>query len=99
MRLSAAFSRMDLVLEVGAPILLGAMTYTSFEAYLASGTLAVRLLSRRANGGSAMRGFEAANSFTGESPINASLPYLSSLRSKCPVLREPHYGTLMVTGY
>lgn len=46
-----------------------------------------------------MKDFEAANFFTDESLINDSLPYLSSLRSKCPVLREPHYGTLMVTGY
>ena len=46
-----------------------------------------------------MQDFEAANFFTDESLINDSLPYLSSLRSKCPVLREPHYGTLMVTGY
>jgi cytochrome P450 len=46
-----------------------------------------------------MQDLEAANFFTDESLINDSLPYLSSLRSKCPVLREPHYGTLMVTGY
>ena len=46
-----------------------------------------------------MQNFEAANFFTDESLINDSLPYLSSLRARCPVLREPHYGTLMVTGY
>jgi cytochrome P450 len=46
-----------------------------------------------------MQDFKAANFFTDESLINDSLPYLGSLRSKCPVLREPHYGTLMVTGY
>lgn len=46
-----------------------------------------------------MQDLESANFFTDESLINDPLPYLSSLRAKCPVLREPHYGTLMVTGY
>jgi cytochrome P450 len=39
------------------------------------------------------------NYFTDESLIDDPLPYLNALRAKCPVLREPHYGTLMVTGY
>jgi len=46
-----------------------------------------------------MQDIETANFFTDESLIDDSIPYLTSLRSKCPVMREPHYGTLMVTGY
>jgi cytochrome P450 len=46
-----------------------------------------------------MQDIKAANFFTDESLINDSIPYLRSLRDQCPVLREPHYGTVMVTGY
>jgi cytochrome P450 len=46
-----------------------------------------------------MQDFESANFFSDESLINDPLPYLRALRAKCPVLREPHYGTVMITGY
>ncbi len=46
-----------------------------------------------------MSDLESANYFTDASLIDDPLPYLETLRSKCPVSREPHYGTLMVTGY
>src|ERR1700733_2601069 len=48
---------------------------------------------------SAMQDIEAANFFTDQSLINDPLPYLLALRAKCPVLREPNYGTVMITGY
>jgi cytochrome P450 len=46
-----------------------------------------------------MQDFDAANFYTDESLADDSIPYLTHLRSQCPVLREPHFGTLMVTGF
>jgi cytochrome P450 len=46
-----------------------------------------------------MQDFEAANFFTDTSLVDDPNPYFESLRSKCPMVREPNYGALMVTGY
>jgi cytochrome P450 len=37
--------------------------------------------------------------FTDKSVVNDPNPYYHSTRSKCPVLREPYHGAVMVTGY
>ena len=37
--------------------------------------------------------------FTDASLVGDPSPYFHRLRSKCPVLREPHHGAMMVTGY
>jgi cytochrome P450 len=37
--------------------------------------------------------------FTDAALINDPYPYFESLRTKCPVLHEPHHGVAMVTGY
>jgi cytochrome P450 len=42
---------------------------------------------------------EAKDFFTDPSLINDPYPYFDRLRAKCPVLREPHHGAMMVTGY
>lgn len=46
-----------------------------------------------------MQDFESLNYFTDKSLADNPYPYFDQLRAKCPVLREPHYGTMMVTGY
>jgi cytochrome P450 len=45
-----------------------------------------------------MSEFDAVNFYTDQSVVNDPNPYYNYLRSKCPVLREPHFGTVMVTG-
>ena len=37
--------------------------------------------------------------FTDLSVVNDPNPLFDHLRSKCPVLREPHHGVMMITGY
>jgi cytochrome P450 len=37
--------------------------------------------------------------FSDISVINDPAPYFNHMRSKCPVLREPYHGAVMVTGY
>jgi cytochrome P450 family 150 subfamily A5 len=37
--------------------------------------------------------------FRGDELIVDPYPYFDRLRSKCPVVREPHHGVVMVTGY
>lgn len=37
--------------------------------------------------------------FTDTSLVSDPSPYFHQLRSRCPVLREPHHGAMMVTGY
>jgi cytochrome P450 family 150 subfamily A5 len=37
--------------------------------------------------------------FRGDELIVDPYPYFDHLRSKCPVVREPHHGVVMVTGY
>lgn len=46
-----------------------------------------------------MQDLEALNYFTDPSLAGNPYPYFNHLRSKCPVLRESHFGTLMITGY
>jgi cytochrome P450 len=42
---------------------------------------------------------DAIDFFTDISIVNDPAPYFNRLRSKCPVLREPHHGAMMITGY
>jgi cytochrome P450 len=44
-------------------------------------------------------GLESKDFFTDTSLVSDPSPYFHRLRSKCPVLREPHHGAVMVTGY
>jgi cytochrome P450 len=46
-----------------------------------------------------MSELDAIDFFTDLSVINDPAPYFNHLRSKCPVLREPYHGALMITGY
>jgi cytochrome P450 len=46
-----------------------------------------------------MSDYQHANFFTDESLADDPNPYLNHLRAQCPVLREPNYGALMVTGF
>jgi cytochrome P450 len=46
-----------------------------------------------------MTSLENVDFFRDASIIDDPNPYYHALRSKCPVLREPHHGVLMVTGY
>lgn len=39
------------------------------------------------------------NFFQDPSLVRDPYPYFDRLRSQCPVLREPHHGVMMVTGY
>jgi cytochrome P450 len=43
--------------------------------------------------------FMATDFFRDEGPVADPYPYLDALREQCPVLREPHHGVMMVTGY
>jgi cytochrome P450 len=45
-----------------------------------------------------MSDFEAVNFYTDQSVFDDPHQYYNQLRSKCPVFREPHFGTMMVTG-
>ena len=42
---------------------------------------------------------EALDFFTDASLVPDPNPYFDELRSRCPVLREPHHGVIAVTGY
>jgi cytochrome P450 len=44
-------------------------------------------------------GHESKDFFTDISLVGDPAPYFHELRSKCPVLREPYHGAMMVTGY
>jgi cytochrome P450 len=44
-------------------------------------------------------GLESKDFFTDISLVGDPSPYFHQLRSKCPVLREPHHGAVMITGY
>lgn len=46
-----------------------------------------------------MRDFDHVDFFTDPSVIEDPSSYFHHLRSKCPVLREPFHGAVMVTGY
>jgi cytochrome P450 len=46
-----------------------------------------------------MSDLDAIDFFTDLSIVDDPAPYFHRLRSKCPVLREPHHGAMMVTGY
>ncbi|HEU4362597.1 MAG TPA: cytochrome P450 [Mycobacterium sp.] len=46
-----------------------------------------------------MSGFGSVDFFIDQSLIPDPYPYFDYLRSKCPVLREPHQGVYAVTGY
>lgn len=46
-----------------------------------------------------MSDLDAVDFFTDVSVVNDPNPFFDHLRSKCPVLREPHHGVMMVTGY
>lgn len=43
--------------------------------------------------------FDAIDYFTDQSLVPDPHPYFDHLRSKCPVVREPNYGVLAITGY
>ena len=43
--------------------------------------------------------FDTIDFFRDDAFVPDPYPYFEHLRSRCPVVREPHYGVLMVTGY
>ncbi len=43
--------------------------------------------------------FDAVDFFRDDDLLVDPYPYFESLRSQCPVAREPHHGVVMVTGY
>ncbi|CAN7566120.1 cytochrome P450 [Phenylobacterium sp. LjRoot219] len=43
--------------------------------------------------------FEGRDYFTDAGIVQDPAPYFTALRAKCPVLREPHHGAVVVTGY
>jgi cytochrome P450 len=43
--------------------------------------------------------FDSVDYFTDQSLVPDPHPYFDHLRSKCPVVREPNYGVLAITGY
>ena len=43
--------------------------------------------------------FDTIDYFTDQSLVPDPHPYFDHLRSKCPVVREPNYGVLAITGY
>src|SRR5437867_9457657 len=43
--------------------------------------------------------FDTIDFFRDDAFVADPYPYFEHLRSRCPVVREPHYGVLMVTGY
>src|ERR1700716_1047470 len=59
----------------------------------------IRHTSAKAQRGRPMTDFEKADFFTDPSVANDNPGYVTQLRGKCPVLREPHHGVFMVTGY
>jgi cytochrome P450 len=46
-----------------------------------------------------MTDFDTVDFYTDPSLVPDPHPYFDHLRSKCPVVREPHYGVLAVTGF
>jgi len=46
-----------------------------------------------------MTDFDTVDYFTDPSLVPDPHPYFDHLRSKCPVVKEPHYGVLAVTGF
>jgi cytochrome P450 len=46
-----------------------------------------------------MTDFDTIDYFTDQSLVPDPHPYFDHLRSKCPVVKEPHYGVLAVTGF
>ena len=46
-----------------------------------------------------MTDFETADFFRDERLVADPYPYMEALRAKCPVMREPHHGVMMVTGW
>lgn len=46
-----------------------------------------------------MTDFDTVDFFTDQSLVPDPHPYFDHQRGKCPVLREPHYGVVAVTGY
>ena len=46
-----------------------------------------------------MSELDAIDFFTDLSIVNDPAPYFNRLRAKCPVLREPYHGAMMITGY
>src|SRR6195952_3987356 len=46
-----------------------------------------------------MTDFDTVDYFTDQSLVPDPHPYFDHLRSKCPVVREPHYGVLALTGF
>jgi cytochrome P450 len=47
----------------------------------------------------AVHSFDGVDFFTDETVAEDPYPYYEHLRSRCPVVREPHHGVLAVTGY
>jgi hypothetical protein len=43
--------------------------------------------------------FDTVDYFTDQNLVPVPHPYFDHLRSKCPVVREPNYGVLAITGY
>jgi len=43
--------------------------------------------------------FDSVDYFTDPSLVPDPHPYYDHLRSKCPVVREPHHGVIAVTGW
>jgi cytochrome P450 len=46
-----------------------------------------------------MSDFDSIDFFRGSELVVDPYPYFDHLRGQCPVLREPHHGVVMVTGY
>lgn len=46
-----------------------------------------------------MSNFDTVDYFTDPSLVPDPHPYFDHLRSKCPIVKEPHYGVLAITGY
>lgn len=46
-----------------------------------------------------MTDFDTVDFYTDPSLVPDPHPYFDHLRSKCPVVREPHYGVLAITGF
>jgi len=46
-----------------------------------------------------MSDFDSIDFFRGNELVVDPYPYFDYLRAQCPVLREPHHGVVMVTGY
>ena len=46
-----------------------------------------------------MSAIESKDFFRDDELVDDPYPYLTTLRSKCPVRREPHHDVVMVTGY